>query len=141
MPDGPLLLSPDRMVKSFLREVVKKQPHIFKIKCLQSIKSLFEKSNPTPFVAGFGNRDTDTISYREVSIDDSKIFIINSKGVVKIESNKQYGRSYSMLNTMVDKLFPNSNSAEKKAEEIASQLLMGITVPYRHSRSKRKRRK
>jgi phosphatidate phosphatase LPIN len=31
MPDGPLLLSPDRMAKSFYREVIKRRPDLFKI--------------------------------------------------------------------------------------------------------------
>ena len=31
MPDGPLLLSPDRMAKSFYTEVIIKKPHLFKI--------------------------------------------------------------------------------------------------------------
>ena len=41
MPDGPLLLSPERLAKSLFVEVVIKQPHIFKIDCLGKIKSLF----------------------------------------------------------------------------------------------------
>jgi len=30
-----------------------------------------------PFYSGFGNRDTDAVSYREVEIPLGKIFIIN----------------------------------------------------------------
>jgi phosphatidate phosphatase LPIN len=41
MPDGPLLLSPDRLAQSLYREVIIKQPHIFKIQCLSTIKNLF----------------------------------------------------------------------------------------------------
>ena len=36
-----------------------------------------------PFYAGFGNRDTDAISYRANSVSLGKIFIINPKGEVK----------------------------------------------------------
>ena len=77
MPDGPLLLSPDRLIKSFYREVIIRQPHIFKINCLSNIKSLFEV-NYQPFNLGFGNRVTDTKSYRAVDIPLSRIFIINT---------------------------------------------------------------
>lgn len=82
MPDGPLLLSPDRMIKSMYREVIIKKPHLFKIKCLKEIKDLFPVHNE-PFYAGFGNRDTDYIAYKSLSISPNKIFIINPKGEVK----------------------------------------------------------
>ena len=79
MPDGPLLLSPDRMMKSMYREVIIKKPHLFKIKCLKEVKDLFP-THSEPFYAGFGNRDTDYISYKSISIGPNKIFIINPKG-------------------------------------------------------------
>lgn len=39
-------------------------------------------SDMKPFYAGFGNRDTDAISYRAVDVNLGKIFIINPKGEV-----------------------------------------------------------
>ena len=44
----------------------------------QEIKSLFP-SDCNPFYAGFGNRDTDEVSYLKVGIPKGKIFIINPK--------------------------------------------------------------
>ena len=41
LPHGPIFTSPDRLVKSFNREVILKEPHIFKIDCLTTIKNLF----------------------------------------------------------------------------------------------------
>ena len=82
MPDGPLLLSPDRMAKSFYTEVIIKKPHLFKIAYLQTIMDLFPKLSE-PFYAGFGNRETDAISYRSVAIHLGKIFIINKEGEIK----------------------------------------------------------
>ena len=79
MPEGPLLLSPDRSAASLYREMIIKQPHIFKIACLQSVKDLFP-INYIPFACGFGNRETDTISYLAVNIARTNILIINSKG-------------------------------------------------------------
>jgi phosphatidate phosphatase LPIN len=41
MPDGPLIISPDRSASSMYREMIIKKPHIFKIKCLKEIKNAF----------------------------------------------------------------------------------------------------
>lgn len=45
---------------------------------MQDIKKLFPPDY-NPFYAGFGNRDTDELSYRKVGIPKGKIFIINPK--------------------------------------------------------------
>jgi hypothetical protein len=45
---------------------------------IQDIKSLFPQESK-PFYAGFGNRDTDELSYLKVGIPRGKIFIINPK--------------------------------------------------------------
>ena len=63
------------------REIIIKKPHLFKIKCLKEIKDLFP-ADSEPFYAGFGNRDTDYISYKTLSINENKIFIINPKGEI-----------------------------------------------------------
>jgi phosphatidate phosphatase LPIN len=44
----------------------------------QDIKALFP-ADYNPFYAGFGNRDTDELSYRKIGIPKGKIFIINPK--------------------------------------------------------------
>lgn len=44
----------------------------------QDIRALFPRDS-NPFYAGFGNRDTDEISYLKVGIPKGKIFIINPK--------------------------------------------------------------
>lgn len=44
----------------------------------QEIRALFPPEH-NPFYAGFGNRDTDEISYLKVGIPRGKIFIINPK--------------------------------------------------------------
>ena len=81
MPEGPVIMSPDRLMKSFKREVIDRKPQIFKIAVLKSIKKLFPEER-SPFYGGFGNRDTDAISYRAVGIDLGKIFIINKDGEI-----------------------------------------------------------
>ena len=41
LPSGPLIMSPDRLMKSFNREVVLRKPQVFKIACLKNIFNLF----------------------------------------------------------------------------------------------------
>lgn len=57
LPDGPLVLSPDRLFPSFKREVIDRKPYVFKIAALRDIRKLFPAFY-NPFYAGFGNRDT-----------------------------------------------------------------------------------
>lgn len=69
-----------------------------------NIKSIFSEDY-NPFYAGFGNRETDTISYRAVGVELGKIFIINPEGKI-LCYNSQYRKSYPMLTEMVDEMFP-----------------------------------
>jgi len=56
LPEGPVIMSPDRLMRAFHREVIMRRPEEFKMNCLRDIKKLFEGRNP--FYAGFGNRIT-----------------------------------------------------------------------------------
>ncbi|KAL2566014.1 hypothetical protein AAZV13_19G140100 [Glycine max] len=78
LPNGPVVISPDGLFPSLYREVIRRAPHEFKIACLEDIRRLFP-SDYNPFYAGFGNRDTDELSYRKIGIPKGKIFIINPK--------------------------------------------------------------
>jgi phosphatidate phosphatase LPIN len=55
LPEGPVIMSPDRLLRAFTREVIYRRPEEFKMACLKDIKNLFPFS---PFYAGFGNRIT-----------------------------------------------------------------------------------
>lgn len=57
LPEGPVFLSPDRLIKSFHREVIERRPEEFKIACLTDIARVFGP-DVKPFYAGFGNRVT-----------------------------------------------------------------------------------
>ena len=91
MPDGPVIMSPDRLMRSLMREVVHKKPQMFKIAALRNIRNLFP-TDVFPFYGGFGNRDTDAISYRAVGISLGKIFIINEDGDIH-QFNSMYKKS------------------------------------------------
>lgn len=85
LPDGPVIMSPDRLFTSLHREVIMRKPELFKMACLRDIQRLFGVGNSEPFYAGFGNRITDAMSYRSVNIPSSRIFTIDSGGEVKME--------------------------------------------------------
>lgn len=104
LPDGPCIMSPDRLMHSFKREVIDRKPQLFKIAALLNIKNLF-REDQSPFYAGFGNRDTDAISYRAVGINFRRIFIVNPKSEVVIFKS-MYKKSYPLMVDLVDQMFP-----------------------------------
>ncbi|KAG0287403.1 hypothetical protein BGZ96_008659 [Linnemannia gamsii] len=109
LPDGPVIMSPDRLMTAFHREVIMKKPEEFKMACLRDIRRLFEDRNP--FYAGFGNRITDAMSYRSVNVPSSRIFTIDSGGEVKLELLSSYKSSYLALNDLVNEIFPGMRLA------------------------------
>lgn len=74
-------MSSDSIYESFKREVIDRRPELFKCKVLNEIKDLFP-SYMNPFVGGFGNRESDIVSYKSINIDEEKIFIINKKSEI-----------------------------------------------------------
>jgi phosphatidate phosphatase PAH1 len=69
---GPVITSHSGLVAALWLEIFLKRPHEFKIEELRIIRSLFipktveRLASAEPFHAGFGNKPTDTKSYREV---------------------------------------------------------------------------
>ena len=132
LPIGPVILSPDRTMAALRREVILKKPEVFKIACLKDMKALyFPASNnrkddademPTPFIAGFGNRITDALSYRTVGIPSSRIFTINPDGEVHMELLELagYKSSYIHINELVDHFFPPVKKYPFVAEDARS---------------------
>ncbi|KAI1319801.1 hypothetical protein EDD11_003186 [Mortierella claussenii] len=109
LPDGPVIMSPDRLMTAFHREVILRKPEEFKMACLRDIKKLFGDRNP--FYAGFGNRITDALSYRSVGVESSRIYHIDSTGEVKLELLSTYKSSYVKLNDLVNEIFPGKRQA------------------------------
>ncbi|KAF9436119.1 hypothetical protein BGZ76_004770 [Entomortierella beljakovae] len=106
LPDGPVIMSPDRLMTAFHREVILRKPEEFKMACLRDIKRLFGDRNP--FYAGFGNRITDALSYRSVGVASSHIFSIDPTGEVKLELLSTFKSSYLALNDLVHEIFPGN---------------------------------
>lgn len=112
LPLGPVVISPDGLFPSLYREVIRRAPHEFKISCLEAIRALFP-ADCNPFYAGFGNRDTDEISYLKVGIPRGKIFTINPKGEVAVNRSVDT-RSYTSLHALVNGMFPPVFSREQE---------------------------
>ncbi|KAG0232186.1 hypothetical protein BGW41_001944 [Actinomortierella wolfii] len=109
LPDGPVIMSPDRLFSAFHREVIIRKPEVFKMACLRDVKKLF--GDRSPFYAGFGNRITDALSYRSVNVPPSRIFTIDSYGEVKLELLSAFKSSYIALNDLVNEIFPGQRVA------------------------------
>ena len=133
LPAGPVILSPDRTMAALRREVILKKPEVFKIACLNDIRSLYfhkdinaddedNEEKPTPFFAGFGNRITDALSYRTVGIPSSRIFTINTEGEVHMELLELagYKSSYLHINELVDHFFPPVTTSTDDIRSITS---------------------
>lgn len=115
LPEGPVVISPDGLFPSLFREVIRRAPHEFKIACLEDIKALFPPDH-SPFYAGFGNRDTDEVSYVKVGIPKGKCFIINPKGEVAV-SSRVATKSYTSLHELVNEMFPDPSSVPLDEKE------------------------
>ncbi|ESQ49118.1 hypothetical protein EUTSA_v10020030mg [Eutrema salsugineum] len=113
LPTGPVVISPDGLFPALYREVIRRAPHEFKIACLEDIRKLFPKDY-NPFYAGFGNRDTDELSYRKLGIPKGKIFIINPKGEVATGHRIDIKKSYTSLHTLVNDMFPPNSLVEQE---------------------------
>ncbi|KAL8130587.1 hypothetical protein V2J09_019742 [Rumex salicifolius] len=115
LPEGPVVISPDGLLPSLIREVIRRAPHEFKIAYLETIRALFPPDH-NPFYAGFGNRDTDELSYLKVGIPRGKIFIINPKGEVAVQRRVDR-KSYTSLHTLVHDMFPPPSSISSSEQE------------------------
>jgi phosphatidate phosphatase LPIN len=118
LPKGPTIMSPDRTIAALRRELYIRKPEVFKMACLRDIKNLFGP-NRTPFYAGFGNKLTDALSYRSVSIPSNRIFTINSYAEVSLDllSLNKLKYSYVNMREVVDHYFPPVNSLVKSGGE------------------------
>ena len=104
LPDGPLFTSPDRLMPSFVREVILRESQKFKAGVLRELKLLFPKHSQ-PFHSGFGNRENDAVAYGAVGIPLDRIFIINPAGEIALLGNPEV-LTYSTLATLIEEVFP-----------------------------------
>ncbi|KAI6244172.1 hypothetical protein M3Y99_00089600 [Aphelenchoides fujianensis] len=106
LPDGPVLLNPASILMAFRKEVIERRPEEFKIACLQDLRSLFPVK--APFFAGFGNRETDVISYQAVGVANHRIFTIEPSSKVQSAHSFGFYTNYDSMtrDNLVDSFFP-----------------------------------
>ena len=136
MPAGPILLSPDRTSQSLYREIIIKKPHIFKIECLKTVRALFPE-NEEPFYAGFGNRDTDYISYKTLGINVNRIYIIDSKSAIKNYHSDGFVSSYGELNKSAEFCFPTVGLSAATSEKYNEKNFWNVDRPSDDIESKK----
>jgi phosphatidate phosphatase LPIN len=112
LPEGPVIVSPEKLMEAISREVITKNPEAFKIEALKDIISLYPKN---PLYAGFGNKSNDHISYHTCGIPKYRIFIVNTSGEIKV--NSIYHKNHSDVNSLVDHIFPPLIKKTKKGED------------------------
>ncbi|CAO1617342.1 unnamed protein product [Sympodiomycopsis kandeliae] len=65
LPDGPVIMSPDRLIASLHREVILRKPEVFKMACLRDIARLFgadpRKAHPQPTGAELAGGNSDEV--------------------------------------------------------------------------------
>lgn len=106
LTQGPVMLAPDPLSTALYREVVVRRPQEFKMRCLRTIRELFP-ADWNPFYAGFGNRETDTVSYAHVGVPAGRNFTINPKSEVYAATTR-HTKTYSLagINELCDEMFP-----------------------------------
>ena len=116
LPNGPLLLSPADMLSALHLEVIAKAPEEFKIPLLKDVSESFNLEG-TAIHAGFGNRETDTVSYRAVGVEYKNIYQVDKKGNVT-NFNSEQPISYQMICENINDYFEDiSGTHSLKTEE------------------------
>lgn len=62
LPEGPVILSPDRTMAALRREVILKKPEVFKMACLNDIRSLYLRSNADRHKGMYHERNNSEVS-------------------------------------------------------------------------------
>lgn len=104
LPDGPVLLSPNRLVESNTRKKNVEESFDFKSAVLSTLDDLFPKG-VHPFVAGFGNSDVDRMAYEKAGISPGKIYIMDENDTFS-NARSSYKKSYMEMTQLVHSMFP-----------------------------------
>ena len=105
LPPGPCLLSPSRLLESFTREIIRRNPEEFKIACLREVRELWPPEH-NPFYAGFGNRDSDEMAYVAAGMPRARIFIINPQSEIRMAGQAYTYATYPRLQEIAHEMFP-----------------------------------
>ena len=100
LPDGPILLNPSNIFKSFCQHATKRSDKL-KTLCLNEIIELFPAN---PIIAGFGNQSSDREAYKNCFVPH--IFLISSKGELSFNNHRKSTYDSLADDKIFDELFP-----------------------------------
>jgi len=102
LPQGPVILFPGRVLSAIYSEVIL-GPEEYKIAVISEIKQLLGRGD---VFSGFGNKESDRISYEMCEIDPGRIFIVNPLGEITTGKNGLVKLSHRRLCEIAEGVFP-----------------------------------
>ena len=109
IPSGPLITCPRTLFPAISMELIKREPHIFKISAIRTIFQLFD-SDKSPFVFGFGNKKTDVMAYTANNmIPTDQVFLFDKQHKVSDHDGKPLYSSIDELQTQILSIFKSDH--------------------------------
>jgi phosphatidate phosphatase PAH1 len=100
-PPGPVFMNPESLAAALVQEAVLKRSASMKTRYLADIRTVFTASSrtsssmDTPFVLGFGNRDSDDQAYRKGALLSGQgVYIVDTNSVLRGEGGAVYADGY-----------------------------------------------
>jgi phosphatidate phosphatase PAH1 len=88
---------------------------------LASVNEIFPSSKK-PIIAGFGNRETDSIAYLRIQIPQDRIFCITEKSVITNYNEKDFQTTYPEMLDRIDNFFPLLSTKSSEASHLERSL-------------------
>lgn len=109
LPAGPILLQANSVLSALKTEVVDGNPEVQKIAKLARVRGIFNNARGegnNPLYAAYGNRDTDIMAYRALSIPPSRIFRLDEESMIVSEEESAQPTNYTMHIQQVQTIYP-----------------------------------
>jgi hypothetical protein len=128
LPPGPVIKSPDSLVRAFGAE----RTDVFKAAALRGLKGLFPPKH-NPYYASFGTRACDMVAFARCGVPEGRIFLVNPEsgeirgGVV----NRTLRTSYDQVNELLHEMFPavtDEHTRKPSASQARAQVQAQVQV-------------
>ncbi|KAL0478692.1 hypothetical protein AKO1_008308, partial [Acrasis kona] len=104
MPLGPVISTPYKNYPVLVYKIWR-GPTVFKKSILTCLRNMFPFER-NPWIAGFGDKPTDTEAYVFGGLDEERCFQIDDKGTVSIHTSNTSFQGYSGVRNAIDRWFP-----------------------------------
>lgn len=103
LQSGPIFMNHESLATALVQEAVMRNSAALKTSFLSDIRGCFVAdtgaTDDTPFVLGFGNRNSDHQAYRNgAKLSDAAVFIVDTESVVRTDGGKSFTQGYSCQN-------------------------------------------